>query len=78
VVLVARADGTLAADVRPLVRLSVTVIAEQERPARSGLRRRRRALRPGYFTDDQIAEYVNDAVKAALTNLDARPRRPAR
>src|ERR1035437_1371495 len=28
VVLVARADGTLAADVRPLVRLSVTVIAE--------------------------------------------------
>ncbi|MEK9951820.1 MAG: DNA gyrase modulator, partial [Curvibacter sp.] len=29
VVLVARADGTLAADVRPLVRLSVTVIAEQ-------------------------------------------------
>jgi TldD protein len=29
VVLVARADGTRAADVRPLVRLSVTVIAEQ-------------------------------------------------
>ena len=29
VVLVARADGTLAADVRPLVRLNVTVIAEQ-------------------------------------------------
>ncbi|MFM8576308.1 MAG: PmbA/TldA family metallopeptidase, partial [Limnohabitans sp.] len=29
VVLVARADGTLAADVRPLIRLSVSVIAEQ-------------------------------------------------
>jgi TldD protein len=29
VVMVARADGTLAADVRPLVRLSVTVIAEK-------------------------------------------------
>ena len=28
VVLIARADGTLAADVRPLVRLSITVIAE--------------------------------------------------
>jgi TldD protein len=26
-----------------------------------------------YFDDAQIAEYVNDAVKAALTNLDARP-----
>ena len=34
VVLVARADGTLAADVRPLVRLSVTVIAEQRAAAR--------------------------------------------
>ncbi|MFX5522592.1 hypothetical protein ABTD78_25290, partial [Acinetobacter baumannii] len=29
VVLVARADGVLAADIRPLVRVSVTVIAEQ-------------------------------------------------
>ncbi len=35
VVLVARADGTLAADVRPLVRLSVTVIAEH-RALRNG------------------------------------------
>jgi len=26
-----------------------------------------------YFTDEQIAEYVDHAVKAALTNLDARP-----
>jgi TldD protein len=30
VVLIARADGTRAADVRPLVRVSVTVIAEQD------------------------------------------------
>ena len=29
VVLVARSDGALAADIRPLVRVSVTVIAEQ-------------------------------------------------
>ena len=38
VVLVARADGTLAADVRPLVRLSVTVIVEHKgrREAGSG------------------------------------------
>jgi TldD protein len=34
VVMVARADGTLAADVRPLVRLSVTVIAEHKGRAR--------------------------------------------
>ena len=47
VVLVARADGTRAADVRPLVRVSVTVIAEQNGRARSRHRRRRRPLRPG-------------------------------
>ena len=44
VVLISRSDGVLAADVRPLVRLSVQVIAER-RPARDGLRGRRRAHR---------------------------------
>ena len=39
VVLVARADGTLAADVRPLVRLSITVIAEQANGRRENGRR---------------------------------------
>lgn len=73
VVMVARADGTLAADVRPLVRLSVTVIAEQKgrREVGSGGGGGRFGL--AYFDDAQVAEYVNDAVKAALTNLDARP-----
>jgi TldD protein len=73
VVLVARADGTIAADVRPLVRLSVTVIAEQKgrREVGSGGGGGRFGL--AYFTDAQIEEYVNQAVHAALTNLDARP-----
>ncbi|MGH8830454.1 MAG: metalloprotease TldD [Polaromonas sp.] len=73
VVMVARADGTLAADVRPLVRLSVTVIAEQKgrREVGSGGGGGRFGL--AYFDEAQIAQYVDDAVKAALTNLDARP-----
>jgi TldD protein len=73
VVLVARADGTLAADVRPLVRLSVTVIAEQHgrREMGSGGGGGRFGL--AYFDDQQIETYVNDAVKAALTNLESRP-----
>jgi len=73
VVMVARADGTLAADVRPLVRLSVTVIAEQKgrREVGSGGGGGRFGL--AYFDDTQIAEYVDAAVAAALTNLDARP-----
>jgi TldD protein len=51
VVMVARADGTLAADVRPLVRLSVTVIAETKVAGapRDGLGRWRWPLRPGLF-----------------------------
>jgi len=77
VVMVARADGTLAADVRPLVRLSVTVIAEKKvagkvrREVGSGGGGGRFGL--AYFDDAQIAQYVGDAVKAALTNLEARP-----
>ncbi|VWX58189.1 putative peptidase [Burkholderiales bacterium 8X] len=73
VVLVARADGTLAADVRPLVRLSVTVIAEQNgrREMGSGGGGGRFGL--DYFDDEHIAKYVDQAVHGALTNLDSRP-----
>jgi TldD protein len=77
VVLVARADGTRAADVRPLVRLSVTVIAEQKvgdqvrREMGTGGGGGRFGL--AYFTDDVIRSYVDHAVDAALTNLESRP-----
>jgi TldD protein len=77
VVLIARADGTLAADVRPLVRLSVTVIAEQtvdgevRREVGTGGGGGRFGL--GYFLDSVIEGYVRDATNAALTNLDSRP-----
>ncbi|MFT4192360.1 MAG: metalloprotease TldD [Comamonas sp.] len=77
VVLVARADGTLAADVRPLVRLSITVIAERE----SGGQVRREVGSSGgggrfglaYFSDEQLETYAKQAVHAAVTNLDSRP-----
>jgi len=73
VVLVARADGTRAADVRPLVRLSVTVIAEQNgrREVGTGGGGGRYGL--GYFRDELLKAYVDQAVNAALTNLEARP-----
>jgi TldD protein len=73
VVLVARADGTLAADVRPLVRLSVTVIAEHKgrREVGTGGGGGRYGL--GYFHDTLVEQYVEQAVNAALTNLESRP-----
>ena len=77
VVLIARADGTIAADVRPLVRLSVTVIAEQ---TQGGVVRRESGngggggrFGFGYFQPDVIESYVDQAVNAALTNLESRP-----
>ena len=45
VVLVMASDGTFAADVRPLVRMNVSVIVEQDGSARAGLCGRRRPLR---------------------------------
>jgi TldD protein len=73
VVLVARADGTLAADVRPLVRLSVSVIAEQNGRRESGSGGGGGRFGLAYFDDARIAGYVDEAVNAALTNLESRP-----
>jgi TldD protein len=73
VVMVARADGTLAADVRPLVRLSVTVIAEQGGRREMGSAGGGGRFGFAYFDDAQINQYVDEAVAAALTNLEARP-----
>ncbi|MHA7598862.1 metalloprotease TldD [Alicycliphilus sp. T452] len=73
VVLVARADGTLAADVRPLVRLSVTVIAEQGGRREVGSSGGGGRFGLAYFSDEQIAQYVDEAVNAALVNLESRP-----
>ena len=73
VVMVARADGTLAADVRPLVRLSVTVIAEQGGRREMGSAGGGGRFGFAYFDEAQINQYVDEAVAAALTNLEARP-----
>lgn len=75
VVLVARADGTIAADVRPLVRLSVTVIAEQNGRREMGSAGGGGRFGLGYFQDEVITGYVDQAVNAALTNLESRPAR---
>uniref|UniRef100_UPI002AB6D700 PmbA/TldA family metallopeptidase n=2 Tax=Burkholderia cepacia TaxID=292 RepID=UPI002AB6D700 len=73
VVLVARGDGALAADIRPLVRVSVTVIAEQNGRREIGSGGGGGRFDYGYFTDEVLSRYVDDAVHAALVNLDARP-----
>jgi len=73
VVLIARADGTLAADVRPLVRLSISVIAEHKGRREIGSAGGGGRFGLAWFSDEQITQYVNEAVDAALVNLESRP-----
>src|SRR5207344_536229 len=73
VVLVARSDGVMAADVRPLVRLSLQVIAEENGRREQGSAGGGGRLDYAYFTDDVLREYAHKAVDQALVNLRARP-----
>ena len=73
VVLVARSDGLIAADVRPLVRLSVTVIAESNGRREQGSAGGGGRFDFSHFTDAVIERTVNDAVHGALVNLESRP-----
>lgn len=73
VVMVARSDGLMNADIRPLVRLSVQVIIE------SGGRREQGSAGGGgrfdyaYFDDEVLRRYAADAVHQAVVNFDAAP-----
>jgi TldD protein len=73
VVLVARGDGLVAADVRPLVRLSVQVIAEENGQREQGAAGGGGRFDYTYFTDDVLRDYAAKAVHQALVNLDAKP-----
>jgi TldD protein len=73
VVLVARADGGVAADVRPLVRLSVQVIGEQDGRRESGSSGGGGRGDYSHFTDAVLDSYARQAVSQALTNLESRP-----
>jgi TldD protein len=73
VVLVARSDGILAADVRPLVRLSLQVIVEQDGRREQGSSGGGGRFDYAYFTDEVLEDYARRAVDQALVNLEARP-----
>ena len=73
VVLVTRSDGVTAADVRPLVRVSVQVIVEQDGRREQGSAGGGGRFDYAYFTDAVLQDYARKAVAQALTNLHARP-----
>ncbi|MDP2751906.1 MAG: metalloprotease TldD [Rhodocyclaceae bacterium] len=73
VVLVARSDGLLAADVRPLVRVSLTVIMQEGTHREQGSSGGGGRFDFGFFTDERLREYARLAVHQADINLAAKP-----
>lgn len=73
VVMVARSDGVMAADVRPLVRISIQVIAEHHGRREQGSSGGGGRFDYSYFSDEILQNYAQKAVHQALVNLDARP-----
>jgi len=73
VILVARSDGVMSADVRPLVRLSVQVIAEAKGRREQGTAGGGGRVDYAYFTDAMLEDYAKQAVDQAIINLESRP-----
>lgn len=71
-VLVAASDGTMAADVRPLVRLNVSVILEQEGRREQGYAGGGARADLGYFLESDLPlDYAREAVRQAAVQLEA-------
>ncbi|MBI5658097.1 MAG: metalloprotease TldD [Nitrosomonadales bacterium] len=73
IVLVARSDGLMNADIRPLVRLSLQVIVESSGRREQGSAGGGGRFDYAYFSDAVLHDYAAKAVHQAVTNLDAQP-----
>ena len=73
VVLVARSDGRMTADVRPLVRVSLSVIMEQDGRREQGAAGGGGRFDYAYFDDAMLREYASRAVHQGCVNLAAKP-----
>lgn len=69
----ARLDGRIHTDIRPLIRLSVTVIAKQGERREQGSSGGGGRFDLSYFDENILRQYVDTAVAQALTNLEAQP-----
>jgi TldD protein len=72
VILISRSDGMYAADVRPLVRLSLHVIVEEAGRREQGSAGGGGRFDYGYFDEAMLQDYARKAVDQALLNLSAR------
>ncbi|WP_028451321.1 metalloprotease TldD [Chitinilyticum aquatile] len=70
---IARHDGVRAADVRPLVRVSLRVILEENGRREQGSSGGGGRFDFAWFTDDVLLDYAKKAIDQAALNLQARP-----
>jgi len=73
IVMVARNDGLMNADIRPLVRLSITVIVESNGRREQGSAGGGGRFDYAYFDDTMLQKYASQAVHQAVINLNASP-----
>ena len=73
VILVAGSDGRLAADIRPLVRCSISVIIEENGKREQGAAGGGGRFDFSYFSDEVLQRYAQEAVHQAAVNLHAEP-----
>lgn len=74
VMMVVASDGTLAADVRPLIRFNISVIAERDgRKEQGSAGGGARVSYDWLLEDERIEHWAREAVRGALLNLDAQP-----
>lgn len=71
-ILVAASDGTMAADVRPLIRLNVSVILEQDGRREQGYAGGGARTGLNYFLDGDLPmDFAKEAVRQAVVQLEA-------
>ncbi len=71
-VLIAASDGTYSSDIRPLIRMNVSVIVESNGRRERGSAGGGRRMDYRYFQDNNLAQgYAREAVRIALVNLEA-------
>ena len=71
-ILLAASDGTMAADIRPLIRLNVSVILEQDGRREQGYAGGGARANLNYFLDGDLPmDFAQEAVRQAIVQLEA-------
>lgn len=73
-VLIANQNGSLSADIRPLIRMNVSVIVEQNgQRERGSMGGGARASYAAFFDEKKVLGYGREALRQAIINLEAKP-----